>query len=80
VWGGGLPNCKLQTLESHLCQRVRHGDIPGSEIPDAYHAYVRTQDAWQMVQVLHHNLLDLVTLADLMVRLPPPCPTSALWR
>lgn len=71
VWKGCLPNCKLQTLEQHVCGRPpRYGDIPGSEIPEAYHRYVRTNDARQMVQVLKHNLLDLVTLGDLMARLP----------
>ena len=71
IWRRRLPDCKLQTLETFICNRVRHGDIPGSEIPDAYHEYVRTKDAWQMVDVLKHNMLDLVTMADLMNRLPP---------
>ena len=71
IWRRRLPDCKLQTLETFVCNRVRHGDIPGSEIPDAYHEYVRTRDAWQMVDVLKHNMLDLVTMADLMNRLPP---------
>lgn len=70
IWKEQLPNCKLQTLESHICNRIRHGDIPGSEIPDAYHEYVRTNNAWQMVDVLKHNMLDLVTLADLMTHFP----------
>ena len=70
IWRGSLPDCKLQTLERHVCQRNRHGDIPGAEIPDAYHAYVRTANAAQIVEVLKHNMLDLVTLADLMTRFP----------
>lgn len=69
-WRRHFPNCKLQTLERHLCQRVREGDIPGAEIPDAYHAYVRTGNAYQIVDILKHNLLDLVTLADLMTHFP----------
>ncbi len=71
IWRDELPNCKLQTLETYICNRVRQGDIPGSEIPDAYHEYVRSNNAWQMVDVLKHNMLDLVTLADLMCRFPP---------
>jgi uncharacterized protein YprB with RNaseH-like and TPR domain len=69
-WRHRLPNCKLQTLERHLCRRVREGDIPGAEIPDAYHAYVRTGNAYQIVDILKHNLLDLVTLADIMTHFP----------
>ena len=69
VWGGRLPNCKLQTLEHRICGRLREDDIPGHLIPEAYHEYVRTGDARQMLGVLHHNLLDLVTMADLLARL-----------
>jgi len=72
IWKRRLPNCKLQTLEQYVCGRNRLGDIPGSDIPRAYHDFVRTGDAWEMVECLKHNMLDLVTLADLMVRLPPP--------
>jgi len=72
IWKDVLPNCKLQTLESHICGRARCGDIPGEEIPEAYHAYVRTENAWQMVEVLKHNMLDLITMADLMTRFPEP--------
>jgi len=67
---GKLPNCQLQTLERHICGRTRFGDIPGAEIPDAYHDYVRTGNARRIVQILKHNMLDLVTLAELMTRLP----------
>jgi uncharacterized protein YprB with RNaseH-like and TPR domain len=72
VWKDVLPDCKLQTLERRICGRMRAADIPGEEIPEAYHAFVRTNNAAEIVQILRHNLLDLVTLADLMVRLAPP--------
>jgi len=71
VWRGVLPDCRLQTLETWICKRSRQGDIPSAEIPDAYHDYVRTRDARDLVEILKHNVLDLVTLADLMTRLPP---------
>ena len=71
IWRRELPDCKLQTLEKFICKRVRHGDIPGSEIPDAYHEFVRSLDARQMLHVLKHNMLDLITMADLMSRFPP---------
>jgi uncharacterized protein YprB with RNaseH-like and TPR domain len=73
IWKDRLPNCKLQTLERFICRRERQGDIPGSEIPDAYHAFVRTENAWQLIEILKHNLLDLVTLADIMTRFPDEC-------
>lgn len=71
VWRDVLPNCRLQTLEQHVCGRPpRCGDIPGSEIPAAYHRFVHTADAGQLQLIVQHNLLDLVTLAELMLRLP----------
>ena len=70
AWKHVLPDCKLQTLEARICGRVRRGDIPGADIPDAYHSFVRTSNAYQMVRVLEHNRLDMITLADLMTRLP----------
>ena len=72
VWGGSLSDCRLQTLERAICGRLRTGDIPGNLIPQAYHDYVRTGDATQMADCLQHNMLDLVTLADLATRLPEP--------
>jgi len=76
IWKGRLPNCRLQTLERHLCGRHREGDIPGQAIPDAYHAYVRTANAVQMLDVLKHNRLDLITMADLMVRAADAAPPT----
>jgi len=70
AWSRALPDCRLQTLESHICGRVRRSDIQGSEIPDAYHAFVRTGNAAQIAQILEHNMMDLATLAELLVRLP----------
>jgi uncharacterized protein YprB with RNaseH-like and TPR domain len=68
-WGRTVPNCKLQTLERFICKRTRSGDIPGEQIPEAYHEFVRTQDAWRMVDILHHNVLDLVTMCELTLNL-----------
>jgi uncharacterized protein YprB with RNaseH-like and TPR domain len=64
-WGKQLPDCRLQTLERHVCRRRREEDIPGHAIPAAYHDFVRTGDAWLMRSVLHHNALDLITLLQL---------------
>ena len=70
AWQGQCPDCKLQTLERYVCGRARDDDIPGWEIPDAYHAFVHSGDATRIAEIFRHNLLDLVTMADLMVRLP----------
>jgi uncharacterized protein YprB with RNaseH-like and TPR domain len=66
---GRLPNCRLQTLEHHICRRTREADIPGHAIPGVYADYVRTGFERDMDTVLYHNALDLVTLFDLAHRL-----------
>ncbi len=63
---GRVPNCRLQTLEHLLCGRARHGDIPGAAIPDAYHRFVSDGNARAVRDILHHNLLDLLTMAQLV--------------
>jgi len=68
-WRDQLPNCRLQTLERHICRRVRTGDIPGDQIGDAYHRFVQTGNAVDIRDILQHNALDLITLAELMVHL-----------
>jgi len=63
--GRSLGNCKLQTLELHLCRRQRGHDIAGAHIPQAYHDFVAEGDAWQMCRIIEHNAYDIVTLAEL---------------
>ncbi len=68
-WKKKLRDCKLQTLEQYVCRRHRSDDIPGREIPAAYHDFVRSGDAWLIRGVLHHNALDLITLLQLSMLL-----------
>ncbi len=70
AWRGQVPDHRLQTLERWICRRFRNDDIPGHAVPEAYHAFVRTGDATQMARILHHNALDLLTLAELFVKVP----------
>ena len=65
-WKKTLPNCKLQTLEYYFCKRRRVSDIPGDQIPDAYHDFVAGADARRLGAILHHNLLDMLTMAQLL--------------
>ena len=68
-WRHVLLNCKLQTLERVFCGRGRADDIPGQRIPQAYHDFVRTGRTHELVSILHHNALDLVTLLELTLLL-----------
>jgi len=75
-WRGMLPDCRLQTVERAVCGRRRQGDIPGCDIPVAYHDFVRAQQSSdprrrrrslrRLQVILHHNALDLLAMADLV--------------
>ena len=68
-WRKSLPDCRLQTLERHICRRGRVGDVPGHLIPAAYAEFVRTGYEREMESILYHNAVDLITLLDLALRL-----------
>jgi len=69
AWKGKVPNCRLTTLEAYICQRRRSGDVPGDEVPGLYHAYVRDGGGDRLIPVFHHNLLDVITMDELLRRL-----------
>jgi len=71
-WKDVLPNCKLKTLEWRVLRRLRAGDIDGAEIPYAYHEYVKHGQPHRLIPVFHHNLLDLVAMAELLPLLFEP--------
>lgn len=69
-WGGvGDGGCSLGALEQQLFAVVRKGDVAGFEIPSRYFRFVRTGDAQPLIEVLHHNRLDLLSLAGLTARM-----------
>ena len=71
-WRLALPDCRLQTLELYVCRRRRSGDVPGEEVPGLYHDFVRHGDPWRLVPVFHHNLLDVITMAEILRALCAP--------
>jgi len=71
-WKELLPDCRLKTLEWRVLRRLRAGDIDGGEIPGAYHEYVKNGQPHRLIPVFHHNLLDVVAMAELLPRLFEP--------
>jgi uncharacterized protein YprB with RNaseH-like and TPR domain len=65
-WRDELPDCRLQTLERHVCGRWRSGDVPSDEVPGLYHDFVRDGDPWRLIPVFHHNLLDVITMGEIL--------------
>lgn len=72
AWRGQLPDCRLGTLEQHILKRPRVGDIPSSDVPDLFHHFIRTGNAAPLRSVIEHNRIDLVSCAELLVRLSTP--------
>jgi len=60
-----LPSCRLTELESAILGFQREGDLAGEIIPYYYFDYLRTHNALKLVPILHHNLMDILTLACL---------------
>lgn len=71
-WKGTLRDCKLQTLEYHVTRRRRVGDVPGERVPGIYHEWVKSGDPYALVPVFHHNLLDVITMAEILHALCKP--------
>jgi uncharacterized protein YprB with RNaseH-like and TPR domain len=71
-WRDELEDCRLQTLERHVCGRWRRGDVPSEEVPGLYHDYVRRGDPYRLIPVFHHNLLDVITMGEILRALCAP--------
>ena len=56
----------------HVCRRRRSGDVPSDEVPGLYHDFVRRGDPYRLVPVFHHNLLDVVTMGEILRALFAP--------
>jgi hypothetical protein len=71
-WRRRLADCRLQTLEWRVCRRRRAGDVPSDEVPGLYHDYVCRGDPYRLMPVFHHNLLDVITMGEILSALCRP--------
>jgi tetratricopeptide (TPR) repeat protein len=65
LWKLRLESCRLVDLESQILGVEREGDLPGEMIPYVYFEYLRTQQAFRLVPIFHHNAVDILTTACL---------------
>lgn len=70
LWKLRLENCRLIQLEQEILGFERDGDLPGELIPHIYFDYLRSREAQHLVPILHHNAIDIVTLACLTAIVP----------
>jgi hypothetical protein len=65
LWKLRFDSCRLVDLENQILGVEREGDLPGEMIPYVYFEYLRTGEAFRLVPILHHNAMDILTLACL---------------
>jgi uncharacterized protein YprB with RNaseH-like and TPR domain len=70
LWKLRLESCRLVDLESRILGFERQGDLPGEMIPYVYFDFLRSQRAFQVVPIFHHNAIDILTLACLTAIVP----------
>lgn len=64
-----LKNCRLPTVESHICKFERFDDVPGKYIPGYYKTYVETGNIGPLVPIVRHNRLDITSLAHIFQKI-----------
>ncbi len=65
LWKLRLESCRLADLEYEILGVEREGDLPGELIPYYYFEYLKTKQAFRLVPLFHHNVIDIVSLACL---------------
>ena len=70
LWKLRFDSCRLVELENQILGFEREGDLPGEMIPYVYFEYLRRKEASRIVPILHHNAIDILTLACLTAIVP----------
>jgi uncharacterized protein YprB with RNaseH-like and TPR domain len=70
LWKLRLESCRLVDLEQQILGVERQGDLPGEMIPYYYFDYLRSQQAFRLVPIFHHNATDILSLACLTAIVP----------
>ena len=67
LWKRRIGSCRLVALEEQILGSGRIDDLPGSEAPKRFFEYLESGDITRLDEVLHHNLLDIASLASLLL-------------
>ncbi len=67
IWKDSFENITLGSIEENLLNRQRPDDIPGALIPQAYFTYLRTGVVHDVIRIIEHNYLDIISMADLIL-------------
>lgn len=63
IWKHRLDSCSLKSIEANVLDFFRVDDIDGWLIPETYFEFLRTGNKDLLEPVLHHNRLDVLSLA-----------------
>ena len=66
LWKLRLGRCNLGRLEEVILGQPREEDLPGSEVPARYFAYLKTKRMELLDDVLRHNAQDIISLCVLL--------------
>ena len=66
IWKMRLEKCNLGRLEEMVLGVPRKEDLPGSEVPQRYFAYLRTKRDELLTDILRHNAQDIASLCVLL--------------
>ena len=69
VWRAEIGSCSLGNIESAVLKIQRSGDIPGSEVPERWFAFLRDGDPRPLLPVFSHHRQDIISLALLLAKL-----------
>ncbi len=65
LWHRRIADCSLSSVERHIINFNRQGDIPGYLIPGLYFDYLRSRDGKLLEPVFIHNRWDILSLVAL---------------
>ncbi len=66
LWSSVIPDCRLSTVEAFVLGIERAIDLPGSEVPERYFAFLETGAGEVMREVIAHHEQDMVSLVLLL--------------
>ena len=66
LWKLRLGRCNLGRLEEVILGKPRENDLPGSEVPQRYFAYLKTKQPSLLEDILKHNAQDIASLCVLL--------------
>lgn len=69
AWKLRLKDCSLANIEEKALGVRRENDLPGSEVPERYFTFLKTQDPRLLTDIVEHNRQDIVSLAMLLLKL-----------